>query len=120
MTKKEWASDNTCWTCKHRIPDNWVDREGGGKMYNQLEKKIVGLGEKSKFFSREGTDIPLGELIKVYRYAPQTFVEKYQNGFILYHLGNIKKYRKEEAKEVFNTAKDLAVRERMLNRMFGW
>lgn len=88
-------------------------------MYDQIEKKIVELGKKSKFFGRENADILLEELLKVYRYAPQTYVEKYQNGFILYHLGNAKKYRKEEAKEVFRAAKNLAARERILNRLFG-
>jgi len=84
------------------------------------EEEIRALGEESNFFDRENAKIELGEHIKTYRYGLQTFVERHKNGFVIYHLGNKKIYRKEEARKVFKTAKILGRRERELNRLFGY
>lgn len=91
------------------------------KMYAAEEKEIRRLGDESGFFRKEHSldASELGRKIKVYRYAPQTEVEKYEYGFIIWHFGNKKIYAKKEAAEVFSAARVLASRERYLNRLFS-
>lgn len=81
---------------------------------------IVRLGRESGFFKHKDdlSFSELGDFVKSYRYSTETWVEKYENGFVVYHIGNRKIYSKDKGSEVFMTAKILKMRERELDRMF--
>ncbi|MEM2004311.1 MAG: hypothetical protein QXQ37_06620 [Nitrososphaerota archaeon] len=81
---------------------------------------VESLGRESGFFTHKDDLISdLGKLKKIYRYGLETWVEVYENGFVVYHIGNRKVYDKDRADEVFTTARILKQRERLLNKLFG-
>jgi len=83
-------------------------------------EEIIKMGDDSGFFGRRDVGIIIrGECKKIYKFAPETWIEEYEDGFILYHLGNSHKYRADEEKNVFLVASVLGARERELGKAFG-
>lgn len=81
-----------------------------------MADRVFALGKESGFLGRKddlGWD-ELGQHIKMYRYGLETFLEEYENSYVLYYLGNKCIYSREKGEETFRAVQILSQREKKM------